>query len=347
MDAVNPLPEHTEVQPLGTLPPPVYIAAVRRAASFLRWRQVNARGNELVFQTQSGQFRTLGERVTITIQPKQLHFTSKSVNDYYWRDNQNAINAEQFRSAFARALEQHIEHDKQKKLDTRYTASALVLSREYLVAPILIYLNVGIFLIMAITGALPWPSHYDLINWGGNARDLIKGGQWWRLFTYMFLHGGLAHIAGNMFALAYISAFLEPLMGRLRFIATYILTGIFAGVVSIAVHPHSIGVGASGAIFGMYGFFLALLATSYIQKAMRQMLLRSMLFFVVFNLIMGMQGNVDNAAHIGGLVSGFIIGRILYPGFKAHHTVRRQAQVIGVVAVVVLVLSAVAVHFMR
>jgi rhomboid protease GluP len=119
------------------------------------------------------------------------------------------------------------------------------------------------------------------------------------------------HLIMNTFALLYIGMFLEPLIGKYRFLAAYILTGICAGLMSITMHPASVGVGASGAIFGMYGVFLSLLTTNYIQKSLRKTMLRSILFFVLLNLLYGLEGNTDNAAHIGGLLSGIIIG-LLY-----------------------------------
>jgi rhomboid protease GluP len=124
----------------------------------------------------------------------------------------------------------------------------------------------------------------------------------------------------NMFALAYIGMFLEPILGKFRFLTAYLLTGVCSGLMSIYIHSYTVGVGASGAIFGMYGVFLSTLTTSYIEKTARKTMLRSILFFVLYNLLAGAEGNVDNAAHIGGLISGIVVGYAFYPGVvKKHH----------------------------
>jgi rhomboid protease GluP len=112
----------------------------------------------------------------------------------------------------------------------------------------------------------------------------------------------------------YIGILLEPRLGSWRFGITYIITGIIASVTSLYVHDTTISAGASGAIFGMYGVFLAMLTTSLIEKTTRKALLTSIAIFVGYNLLNGLKGGIDNAAHIGGLVSGIFIGYSFYPG---------------------------------
>jgi rhomboid protease GluP len=119
-----------------------------------------------------------------------------------------------------------------------------------------------------------------------------------------------------MYALLYIGALLEPQLGRLRFATAYLLTGGMASVTSIYWHPFTLSAGASGAIFGMYGVFLALLTTNLIDKVRRTALLASIGIFVAYNLLAGTKSGVDNAAHVGGLISGILIGYLFYPGLK-------------------------------
>jgi rhomboid protease GluP len=180
--------------------------------------------------------------------------------------------------------------------------------------------------------------------WGGNFRPAVAGGEWWRLITYMFLHGVAMHLLMNTFALLYIGMYLEPLMGRLRFASAYLLTGICAGLLSIVMHRFSVGVGASGAIFGMYGVFLSMLTTSHIQKTLRKTMLRSILFFVVLNLLYGLQGNTDNAAHIGGLLSGLAIGYAYYPGINKRANTKKQLVTTAVMVVASVLLIAFVAH---
>jgi rhomboid protease GluP len=119
-----------------------------------------------------------------------------------------------------------------------------------------------------------------------------------------------------MYALLMVGLQLEPLLGSTRVIALYVITGIFASVASLWWHDNTVSAGASGAIFGLYGVFLALLTTDLLHKEVRQQLLSSIGVFVVYNLIYGLKGGVDNAAHIGGLLSGVVMGFALYPALR-------------------------------
>jgi rhomboid protease GluP len=119
-----------------------------------------------------------------------------------------------------------------------------------------------------------------------------------------------------MYALIYIGLLLEPYLGKTRFLAAYMLTGIAASTASFWYHDQTVSAGASGAIFGMYGVFLAMLTTNFIEKAARRAMLTSIGIFVAYNLLNGMKGGIDNAAHLGGLCTGFIVGYLYYPSLK-------------------------------
>jgi rhomboid protease GluP len=195
--------------------------------------------------------------------------------------------------------------------------SLFIPGKEYFVTPILIYINVLIFILMIFSGVgVMEPEGQDLIKWGANFRPLTLNGQWWRLISCCFIHIGAVHLLMNMYALMYIGLLLEPHLGRLKFLAAYLLTGIAASTVSLLWHDHTISAGASGAIFGMYGVFLAMLTTNLIEKSARKPLLASIVVFVLWNLANGMKGGIDNAAHIGGLVSGLLMGYAFYPLLK-------------------------------
>ena len=187
----------------------------------------------------------------------------------------------------------------------------------YFITPILINLNILIFILMVLSGVNALlPDSDSLILWGANIRPLTTGGEWWRLLTCCFLHIGVIHLLMNMYALVYIGVLLEPQLGRSRFLTAYLLTGIASSVTSLWWHDITISAGASGAIFGMYGVFLAMLTTNLIEKKARMTLLTSIGIFVVYNLANGFKEGIDNAAHIGGLVSGLIIGYGFYPSLR-------------------------------
>lgn len=182
----------------------------------------------------------------------------------------------------------------------------------------IIGINIIVFLAMVVSGVnLFAPTNIDVLEWGANYAPLTLTGDWWRLLTSTFVHVGIIHIAFNMYALYMVGLYLEPMLGKIKFSAAYLSSGIVASIGSLIWHRDPVpSAGASGAIFGMYGVFLALLLTNLIPKQIRMSLLQSIGIFVVFNLVFGMQAGIDNAAHIGGLISGMLIGFIYYFSLK-------------------------------
>lgn len=207
--------------------------------------------------------------------------------------------------------------DKEAQEDMKDFIEFLKPRQGYFITPILIYINLGIYILMAVLG-LGFISFkgVDLLNWGANYGPMTKGGDWWRLLTSTFLHGGLMHILTNMYGLLFVGIFLEPILGRTKFLATYFLTGLLASIASIWWYEATISVGASGAIFGLYGLFLAFMLTKVFPTEFGKAFLLSTVIFIGYNLLMGLVGGIDNAAHIGGLLSGFVVGIILYPIIK-------------------------------
>src|ERR1700723_867590 len=175
--------------------------------------------------------------------------------------------------------------------------------------------NVAVFLAMAFASGsvMDFPGEVK-VRFGANFGPLTLSGQWWRLLTYMFLHGGLMHIAFNMWCLWDLGALCESLYGRWTFGAIYLITGVAGGVASVGWNPVVLSVGASGAIFGLAG---ALVASFYLGEFSLPKIaiggtLRSLLIFAGFNLFFGgVVGGIDNACHIGGLVSGLILGALI------------------------------------
>ncbi len=195
--------------------------------------------------------------------------------------------------------------------------------------------NVAVFLATAYASSSVMDFPGDVLVWGANVGPYTLSGQWWRLVTYMFLHGGLMHIAFNMWCLWDLGALCESLYGRWTFGAIYLITGVGAGLASVGWNPHVLSVGASGAIFGLAG---ALIASFYLgefslPRAALSGTLRSLLFFAGFNLFFGglFQG-IDNACHIGGLVTGLVLGALIARVAPEHDKPLRRAGVLSVVA---------------
>src|SRR4030095_5067266 len=182
----------------------------------------------------------------------------------------------------------------------------------------IIAINVVVFILMAINGAGILDANARVhIDWGSNYSPLTLSGDWWRLITCVFIHFGILHLVMNTYALYMAGVYLEPMLGKTKYMVAYLATGVFASLASLWWHSEGVNsAGASGAIFGLYGVFLALLLTNLIPKQTRSSLLQSIGVFVVFNLIYGTKAGVDNSAHIGGVLSGLVIGFIFYPLLK-------------------------------
>jgi rhomboid protease GluP len=180
------------------------------------------------------------------------------------------------------------------------------------VALILVY--AALMLLEAAVSGTPFnlalidPSIDALAALGGNAHSLtISGGQWWRLLTSTLLHGGITHLGFNALATWNIGGQLEPRAGWRALLATFVITGLLASLTSVLVNPREIiGIGASGAIFGMLGFIVVWGVSSvaqFVQQIQRN--------FVMLLVVVGSSAiipGVDNVAHIGGLLAGLILG---------------------------------------
>lgn len=181
-------------------------------------------------------------------------------------------------------------------------------------------LNLLVFGLMVARGVdVLHPAGQDLIAWGSNFTPLVARGQWWRLLTACALHGGLAHLLLNTYALLVIGALLEPLVGRARLLLAYGLSGVGGSVASLWWHAGWVNsVGASGAIFGLYGAMLALTATNAarLSRPARAALFVHTLYIVGANFATGLQPGIDHAAHLGGLLTGALVGLGLGYGRK-------------------------------
>jgi rhomboid protease GluP len=156
-----------------------------------------------------------------------------------------------------------------------------------------------------------------LVRLGAKVPSLIAAGEYWRLFTSMFLHVGLAHIFFNGYALLIIGTELERLFGWARFLAVYLLSGLFGSLASYALVPN-LAAGASGAIFGLVGALAAffLLHRERLGK-WGGARLGNIAFLIVINLFFGFtQPGIDNLAHLGGLLSGFGLGWAVAPRYE-------------------------------
>ena len=201
----------------------------------------------------------------------------------------------------------------------------------FMATPILIDLNLLVFIVMIASGVgIMSPSTLSLLKWGADFGPLTLTGDWWRAVTCNFIHIGAFHLLMNMYAFMYVGLLLEDLIGSRRMFMSYLLTGLCSAVFSLYMHGETISSGASGAIFGLYGIFLAFLFFHRIAKEQRKALLTSILIFVGYNLVYGMKAGIDNAAHIGGLLSGFLLGIIYVCSYKFEKAdTQRTVSILG------------------
>ena len=201
---------------------------------------------------------------------------------------------------------------------------------------ILFGINAAVFVYMAMLGiSVTNPTSQDLLNSGADSGTLVLAGQWWRLFTSMFVHVGILHFALNMWCLWDLGALAEKLYGKWTFLGIYILTGIAGSIASIAWRPIGVSAGASGAIFGIAGALIAgfKLGEFAMPRAMVQASLRSVIAFAGYNLVLGsVSARTDNAAHIGGLVAGLLCGALIAVLAAGEDAAMRRFTLLAVVA---------------
>lgn len=197
--------------------------------------------------------------------------------------------------------------------------------------------NIAVFVAMILaSGSVDFPGQIA-VHFGANFGPYTLTGEWWRLVTYMFLHGGLMHIFFNMWCLWDLGRLCESLYGRWTFAAIYGTTGIAGGLASILWNPRTLTVGASGAIFGLAG---ALIASFYLGEFSLPSIaiggtLRSLVIFAIFNLFFGgLFGGVDNACHVGGLVSGLALGAAIARTAAQPEHIHRRIVIFLVTALV-------------
>ena len=205
-------------------------------------------------------------------------------------------------------------------------------------------INVAVFVAMSLAVGVTLfgdPAWQELsVRLGANYGPYTLSGQWWRLLASVFIHGGLLHIAFNMWCLWNLGRLAESVYGHWTFAVVYLITGLSESLMSVAWHfPIPVpSVGASGAIFGIAG---ALIASFYLgefsmPRAAMTGMLRSVATFVAYNLFFGaVMAGTDNAAHVGGLLMGLLLGALIAKVAPEHDDFLRRIAVLLVGTVLV------------
>lgn len=174
----------------------------------------------------------------------------------------------------------------------------------------LIAINIFVFLFELLYGI------NETAYYGANIAEYIRDGEFYRLITSAFMHAGIVHLMCNMYCLYIIGPQLESFFGKIKFLIIYLVSAITGNLMSM-LFTSGASVGASGAIFGLFG---AMLYFGYHYRVYLGNVMKSQLLpLIIMNLLLGfMISGIDNAAHIGGLIGGTLITIAL--GVKYHST---------------------------
>ena len=177
-----------------------------------------------------------------------------------------------------------------------------------IVSGLLVVINVIVYLICTFTGNL-------LYNMGRlDVTSVIVNGEYGRVVWSMFLHSNISHIFNNMVILFFLGSMIEKEVGHIRYAILYFLSGIGGGALSLLYKAMTFdlsgSIGASGAVFGLDGALLALILFS--GRGMSNISPNRVILMIILSLYNGFTGeNIDNAAHIGGLITGFLVGIVI------------------------------------
>lgn len=272
---------------------------------------------------------TLNEEIiTILVEGDSILFKSKSENIELLEAGRNQKNIdEELLPAFKNARQQLTNEErqtngsilrsetlKQLKTGNRIDSGKMTFGfRDHEVTFFLIALKVIFFAVMVLRGAsFPDPSVADILNWGGSMRAYITGGEWWRLILAVFVPVSLIQLLINMLALYFIGLMVEFILGKAKFFIAFVTAGVLANMITIVKFNDTLVAGSSGAIFGLYGVFLAFATTGYINRKFPKVWLLSIVAYVFFSIVLSSDADVYNAINFSGLVAGIGIGYAFY-----------------------------------
>ena len=234
----------------------------------------------------------------------------------------------------------------QAKADAEFGAKLTAQSPRFPITVALVAINTLVFIATLIAGA-EWfiPVGKIQIAWGSNFGPYTTDGEWWRLFNSLFIHFGIAHLVLNMIALVMFGPLVERLYGSVNYLLIYLLAGIAGSLASLSWQPEINSAGASGAIFGILGALLAaqLRAGETFPPDILRPIRNTALLFLGLSLYAGFKyKGIDNAAHLGGLAAGFLVGLVAArpitgAGSYSRSDMRRSLQLVPAAAVVLAV----------
>ena len=222
--------------------------------------------------------------------------------------------------------------DISKKTESDALESEKVFSMKTpIITYILIAINIIMFLAMYVVGNGSTDIN-TLLFYGANNSTLVKMGDYYRLISAIFLHIGVIHLACNMYALYVIGPQLESFYGKLKFVIIYLLGGIIGNLFANIFEINTVGAGASGAIFALFG---SLLYFGYHYRVYLGNVIKTRVApIILLNLMIGfMYNNISNAAHIGGLIGGVLISMALGVPNKGSSDLKIHGTILSIIFV--------------
>jgi rhomboid protease GluP len=183
--------------------------------------------------------------------------------------------------------------------------------KEFLRLYPIVSLIISIHLILFMIGYFPFFPRVWIFETFSGVNLYVAEGEVWRLLTPIFLHSGFTHLLFNSFSLVLFGPALESIVGKYRFITIYLLSGIGANIATYLLQPLTYThVGSSGAIFGLFGFYLAIISfkKNMLSRENSQLIKTIAILSIIMTFL---QSNINVTAHIFGLITGYLIGAIL------------------------------------
>lgn len=217
-------------------------------------------------------------------------------------------------------------------------------TRWTLVTPAFVALNTAIFLLMLFDPATSGQSD-TLIGWGGNYGPRTTNGEWWRLVKAMFVHAGLLHLVANVAGLFQLGLVVERLIGPLAFAAVYVAAGTFANLAALSQDPLGLSVGASGAVFGIYGVLVSASVWAALEDSSLRIslitlkrLVPAAAIFILYNFA---ADNLSFTAELAGLVTGLAGGAVLARDIGEERAPLRRTAATAAAALVIAAVAAI------
>jgi rhomboid protease GluP len=299
----------------------------RKACENLDWDYLVA--DERTFTATTPINWTLNEEIiTIAVEGDTILFKSKSENLELMEAGRNQKNIdEELLPAFKKAREKfsaaelqsiansiRTETLNQLKSGNRIDSGKMTFGlKDHEVTFLLIAIQLVFYIAMLSRGtSFPDPSIPEILSLGGSMRSYITGGEWWRLVIAIFVPVSFIQLLVNITTLYFIGLMVESILGKVKFLIAFVSAGVLANLASIVMFDEVVIAGSSGAIFGLYGIFLAFATTPYINKKFPKVWLLSIVAYLIFSTWVGVGADVYNAINFSGLVAGICIGYAFY-----------------------------------